>query len=528
MRDFHQPTRSAVRSMNGMVTTSQPSSTLAGIEMLRAGGNALDAAVAACAVQCVTEPGSTGIGGDCFCLYKPANGPLVALNGSGRAPAAASAEWYAEQGIAKLETTSPHAVTVPGAVDAWETLLRDHGTKSLEECLQAAIGYAENGFAVHDRAALDWQLAEDKLSIDPAAKAILLRGGGKAPKEGTVYRQPELAATLKKIAKGGREAFYTGEVADDLVSHLRSKGGLHTLDDFAANAPEYVTPIMTDYKGYQVYECPPNGVGIIALLMLNMWEGFEQPDDPLDIVRLHRMAEVSRLGIRDRNAFVADPAMADVPMDLLLSKGYGEKLRGLIDDAKAMPDLPPQGLDKNGDTVYLCVVDKDGNACSFINSTFHSFGSGIVGPNSGVVLQNRGWGFTLERGHPNAIQGGKRPAHTIIPGMLMKDGEAVMPFGVMGGNYQPVGHTWVLSNMIDYGMDPQAAIALPRVMSYGGKLELETTIGPKVASQLRAMGHDCEYLVRPHGGGQAIWIDRKEGVLTAGSETRKDGCALGY
>lgn len=528
MRDFHQPTRSAVRAMNGMVTTSQPSSTLAGIEMLRAGGNAIDAAVAAVAVQCVTEPGSTGIGGDCFCLYKPANGPLVALNGSGRAPAAASAEWYADKGIASLDTTSPHAVTVPGAVDAWEALLRDHGTKSLAECLQWAIGYAENGFAVHDRAALDWQLAEDKLSIDPAAKAILLRNGGKAPKEGTVYRQPELAETLKKIAKGGREAFYTGEVAEDLVSHLREMGGLHTLDDFAGNQPEYVTPIVTDYKGYQVYECPPNGVGIIALLMLNMWEGFEQPEDPMDITRLHRMAEVGRLGIRDRNAFVADPRMADVPQDLLLSKDYAGRLRGLIDDKRAMADLPPPGLDKNGDTVYLCVVDKDGNACSFINSTFHSFGSGIVGPKSGVVLQNRGWGFTLEQGHPNAIQGGKRPAHTIIPGMLMKDGEAVMPFGVMGGNYQPVGHTWVLSNMIDYGMDPQEAIALPRVMSYGGKLELETTIGPRMASDLRAMGHDCEYLVRPHGGGQAIWIDRKEGVLTAGSETRKDGCALGY
>ncbi len=528
MRDFHQPTRSAARSTNAMVATSQPSSTLAGIETLRAGGNAIDAAIAASAVLCVTEPGSTGIGGDCFCLYKPAGGSLVALNGSGRAPAAASAEWFAEQGIQKLETTSPHTVTVPGAIDAWEILLRDYGTKSLDECLQAAIGYAEKGFAVHDRAALDWQLSEDKLSIDPAAKAILLRNGGKAPKEGTVYWQPELAETLKKIAKGGRDAFYTGEVADDLVRHLRDMGGLHTMDDFANNAPEYVTPIMTDYKGYQVYECPPNGVGIIALLMLNMWEGFEQPEDPLDIVRLHRMAEVSRLGIRDRNAFVADPRMADVPQELLLSKEYAERLRAMIDDTKAMPNLPPPGLDRQGDTIYLCVVDKDGNACSFINSTFHGFGSGIVGPKSGVVLQNRGWGFTLEQGHPNAIAGGKRPAHTIIPGMLMQNGEAVMPFGVMGGNYQPVGHTWTLSNMIDYGMDPQAAIALPRVMSYANKLELETTIGPRMASDLRAMGHDCTYLGRPHGGGQAIWIDSKEGVLTGGSETRKDGCALGY
>ena len=512
--------------MNAMVATSQPSSTLAGLEMLKAGGNALDAAVAAVAVQCVTEPGSTGIGGDCFCLYKPANGPLVALNGSGRAPAAASAEWYADQGITKLETTSPHTVSIPGAVDAWEVLLRDHGTKSLDECLQAAIGYAENGFAVHDRTALDWQLSVPKLSIDPASKAIMLRGG--APKEGTVFKQPELARTLKMIAKGGRNAFYTGEVAEDLVSHLNAMGGLHTLDDFANNAPEYVTPIVTDYKGYQVYECPPNGVGIIALLMLNMWEGYDQPEDPLSITRLHRMAEVGKLGIRDRNAFVADPNMADVPQDLLLSKGYADRLRAMIDDKRALTDLPPPGLDKNGDTVYLCVVDKDGNACSFINSTFHNYGSGIVGPKSGVVLQNRGWGFSLEPGHPNAIQGGKRPAHTIIPGMLMKDGEAVMPFGVMGGNYQPVGHTWLLSNMLDYGMDPQQAIAFPRVMSYGGKMELETTIGPAMASELRAMGHDCEYLVRPHGGAQAIWIDRQAGVLTGGSETRKDGLALGY
>jgi gamma-glutamyltranspeptidase/glutathione hydrolase len=526
MRDLHQPIRSAARAMNAMVATSQPSSTLAGLEMLRAGGNAMDAAVAACAVQCVTEPGSTGIGGDCFCLYKPANGPLVAMNGSGRAPAAASAEWYAERGISKLETTSPHTVTVPGAIDAWETLLRDHGTKSLGECLQAAIGYAENGFAVHDRTAIDWQLSVDKLSIDPAAKAIMLRGG--APKVGTVYKQPELAATFKKIAAEGRKGFYTGAVAEDLVSHLNAMGGLHTLDDFASNAPEYVNPIVTDYKGYQVYECPPNGVGIIALLMLNMWEGMEQPEDPLSVTRLHRIAEAGRLAFRDRNAYVADPNMAKVPQEMLLSKDYAAQLRGMIDDKKVLPQLPPPGIGRNGDTVYLCVVDKDGNACSFINSTFHNYGSGIVGPKSGVILQNRGWGFTLEVGHPNAIQGGKRPAHTIIPGMLMKDGEAVMPFGVMGGNYQPLGHTWLLSNMLDYGMDPQQAIAVPRVMSYGGKLELETTIGPKMASELRAMGHDCEYLVRPHGGAQAIWIDRKEGVLTGGSETRKDGLALGY
>ncbi len=526
MRDLHQPIRSAARAMNAMVATSQPSSTFAGLEMLRAGGNALDAAVAAVAVQCVTEPGSTGIGGDCFCLYKPANGPLVALNGSGRAPAAASVEWYAERGISKLDTTSPHTVTVPGAVDAWETLLRDHGTKSLGECLQAAIGYAENGFAVHDRTAIDWQLSVEKLSIDPAAKAIMLRGG--APKVGTVYKQPELARTLKTIAAKGRAGFYTGEVAEDLVSHLNVMGGLHTLDDFAGNAPEYVNPIMTDYKGYQVYECPPNGVGIIALLMLNMWEGMDQPDDPVSITRLHRIAEAGRLAFRDRNAYVADPNMAEVPMDLLLSKDYAAQLRAMIDDKKVLPQLPPPGIGRNGDTVYLCVVDKDGNACSFINSTFHNYGSGIVGPKSGVILQNRGWGFSLQPGHPNAIQGGKRPAHTIIPGMLMKDGEAVMPFGVMGGNYQPLGHTWLLSNMLDYGMDPQQAIAVPRVMSYGGKMELETTIGPKMASELRALGHDCEYLVRPHGGAQAIWIDRKEGVLTGGSETRKDGLALGY
>lgn len=511
-----------------MAATSHPAATLTAIETLRGGGNAVDAAVAACAVLCVVEPAMTGIGGDCFCLYAPAGSDrVVALNGSGHAPAAAEPGWFSERGIAQLDPVSPHSVTVPGAIDAWSMLVRDHGRKSLDELLRPAIAFAEDGFVAHARIANDWSAEEGKLTHDETARERF-RPGGRAVAEGDLFRQPQLAETLKTIAAEGRDGFYTGRVAEDIVNCLRAKGGLHTLDDFAAQHAEYVEPIASDYRGYRVHECPPNGVGVITLLILNMLERFDLRGDPLSADRMHLFLEAVKLAFRDRNAFVADPRMSDVPVDLLLSKDYARELADLIDPNIAASRMPPAGIPRHEDTTYLCVVDEDGNAVSFINSIFQAFGSGILTPGSGVLLHNRGFGFVLEEGHPNCIAGHKRPMHTIIPAMVTRDGAAVMPFGVMGGHYQPAGQSWVLSSMLDYGLDVQAALDLPRLFAFDGMVDLERGVPEAAAKSLRDRGHDLRRIEKPHGGGQAIWIDRARGTLSGGSDPRKDGCALGY
>jgi gamma-glutamyltranspeptidase/glutathione hydrolase len=532
MRDYHLPGRSPVYATHGMAATSMPAATLTALDVLRAGGNALDAAVAACAVLCVIEPQSTGIGGDCFCLYAPAGaGMVVALNGSGRAPEAATIDWYEKAGITALENTSAHAVTVPGALSAWETLLKAHGRKALDELLQPAIRFAEEGWPVHPKVAWDWKRLEAKLRKNGADHFL---PGGAAPRPGDIFTQPALAETLRAVARHGAKAFYQGPVAANIVKTLREKGGLHTEADLAAglDVAGFVEPISLNWHGYDVYECPPNGQGIVALMILGMLDGMgTAPDGPLGTVRAHRHAEAARLAYRDRDAFVADPSQVDVPVKKLLSPEYLGGLRALIRDDKALGKMPLAGetlLPPHHDTIYLCVVDRDGNACSFINSLFQGFGSGILAAQSGVMLQNRGFGFRVERGHPNCIAPRKRPMHTIIPGMVMKDGHAVMPFGVMGGHYQPMGHSWFLTNFLEYGLDIQEAIDLPRLLPLGGKLQIERGIPPDVVDRLARMGHEPELVERPHGGGQAIWIDRDRGCLVAGSEPRKDGLALGY
>jgi gamma-glutamyltranspeptidase / glutathione hydrolase len=532
MRDFHLPGRSQVFATNGMAATSMPASTLAALDALRAGGNALDAAVAAVAVQCVVEPQSTGIGGDCFCLYAPAgSGKVVALNGSGCAPAAATIDWYEARGITALENTSPHSVTVPGAVAAWETLLAAHGTKGLDELLRPAIRYAEEGFVVHPRLAFDWVRLEDKL-LKNGAEAFLPHG--RAPVAGERFVQPNLAATLRAIAKTGAPAFYEGPVAADMVAVLNARGGLHTEADFAAGrlAPEFVPPIRTSWRGFEVWQCPPNGAGLLVLMLLGILGGMPSaPDGPMGPLRLHRHAEAARLVYRDRDAFLADPAQVAVPVERLTSPEYLAELRATIRDEQAMRVLPPAGeaaMPVHADTVYLCVVDRDGNAASFINSLFQGFGSGILAEKSGIMLQNRGFGFRLERGHPNCIAPGKRPMHTIIPGMLTKGGEALMPFGVMGGHFQPMGQTLFLTNFLEYGLDIQEALDAPRVLPYHGKLEIERGVPAATVEALVRRGHDPVVVDRPLGGGQAIWIDRARGVLCGGSDPRKDGLALGY
>jgi gamma-glutamyltranspeptidase/glutathione hydrolase len=536
MRDFHLPGRSPVVAANGMAATSVPIATLTALDVLRAGGNALDAAIAACAVLGVVEPMSTGIGGDCFCLFAPAGtGKVIAINGSGRAPAAATPEALRRAGLAKMEPTSPHSVTIPGAIAAWEALNKAHGRKPLGELLLPAIRCAEEGFHVTPRVSVDWAGSVAKLSLhEPARRRFL--PGGQAPGLGEKFVQPELGRTLRAVAEKGARAFYEGAIAADMVKTLRDAGGLHTEEDFARalHGADFVEPISIPWRGMEVFQCPPNGSGLLVLMILGMLEGFETPEQgPLSAERYHRHIEAARLAYRDRNAFLADPSQVEVPVAKLTSRDYLDRLRALISDVHAMREMPPAGESdwaRHKDTVYLCVVDRDGNACSFINSLFEGFGSGILAEGSGVMLQNRGYGFRLEEGHPNCIAPDKRPMHTIIPGMVMKDGQAIMPYGVMGGHFQPMGQTLFLANHFEFGLDVQEALDLPRLFPNPatGQVEVENAIPGTVVDRLNRLGHQCAAAGRTHGGGQAILIDRKRGCLIGGSEPRKDGCALGY
>lgn len=531
MRDLHAPGRGPAYALRGMAATSMPQATTAALDVLISGGNAMDAAVAAAAVLAVVEPQSTGIGGDVFCLYAPAgSGRVFALNGSGRAPAAATLDAVLAQGLPFIDPDGPHSVTIPGAVSAWQTLVTRFGTRGLDELLQPAIAFARDGFVVYDRVAWDWRANAARLQRS-GADAFL--PGGTTPRAGDRFENPALARTLDAIARDGASAFYRGPNASAMVRALRARGGLHNETDFAAglDAAQFVDPIRLAWKGYEVWECPPNGSGIIALMILGMLDGFDARANPLDALRLHRHVEAARLAYRDRDAFVADPAQVSVPVDKLLSGSYLAGLRALIDDERALDELPLPGetrLPAHRDTVYLCVVDEAGNACSFINSLFESFGSSIYVDELGVFLHNRGASFVLEPGHPNAIAPGKRPMHTIIPGMLTRGGEPVMPFGVMGGHFQPMGQSLFLTNVFDYGLDLQQALDLPRVMPRMGEVQCERGVPSAARKGLSARGHRIADVAAPHGGGQAIAIDRERGVLIGASDPRKDGIALGY
>ena len=528
MRDFQLPGRSPVRATDAMVATSHPLASLAAIEMLRSGGNAMDAAVTAAAVQAVVEPQSTGIGGDCFVLHSPkGHGAPVAFNGSGRSPAAAELDWYLEHGFTSMPETGPHAVTVPGAIDAWCRLLADHGRKGIDAALVPAIHYAEHGYVVHDRVAWDWEEMVPVLAADEHSARMLLKDG-RTFEAGDIHRQPELAVSLKRIAAKGGAGFYEGPIAEDLVGRLRELGGLHTLDDFAATKGDYVQPVSVNYRGYDLFQMPPNNQGLTALLMLNILSGFALDGlDPDGAERLHLEIEAGRLAYRDRDRWIADPDKVDVPVKALLSAGYAAGLRAAIDPGRAMTGLPDVVHPKS-DTVYISVVDKDRNAVSFINSTYDSFGSGLTGPKSGIVLQSRGRSFKLDRDHPNVIAPSKRPMHTIMPGMALKDGKVVAPYGVMGGAYQPFGHVHFLTNLIDFGMDPQQALDAPRVFAQDGMVQVERGVSQAVVDGLAAKGHSVQRSEEPFGGGQAVIIDWERGTLTGASDPRKDGCALGY
>jgi gamma-glutamyltranspeptidase/glutathione hydrolase len=527
MRDFELPGRSESFGMSVMAATSHPLATLTALDILRAGGNAVDAAVAAVALLGVVEPTQTGIGGDCFVLLmRRGEGEVIALNGSGWAPAAADLERHREQGLVSIPIESPHAVTVPGAVASWARLVQDHGSKELGYLLQPAIKAAGEGAPVTERVARDWGRQVDKLCRNPAAAAVFLNNG-RPPRPGTIHRQPALARALRSIAQDGPGAFYDGWIAADIVNTLRAAGGKHTLDDFATYAPEYVIPISSDYRGYTVWECPPNGQGLVPLIMLNALGAFDLSQwPPLGVEYCHALTEIGRHAYAGRDLFVGDPRSGKIPVERLLSRA--KELRRRVSFTHRVEGLAAVPMPTHQDTVFVAVVDQDRNTVAFINSIFEDFGSGILAPNSGVLLHNRGSGFVLQHGHPNALAGRKRPLNTIIPAMVTKDGRAMMPFGVTGGQFQPFGQVQMLSHVLDHGLGIQAAIDQPRIFAVNDRVQVEGAVPEATRAGLSALGHLVVPAENPLGTAQAIWIDWETGVLRGGADGRRDGLALGW
>ena len=525
MRDFHLPGRSAVFATNGMVATSHPLAAATAINILKAGGNAADAAIAAAVLLGICEPQMTGIGGDMFALIqKDPTANVVALNGSGRAPLAANAATLRDAGHGTVPLHSVDAVTIPGAIDGFCTLAKDFGALPLKDTLAPAIHYARAGVPVAPKVAFDW--AQNTQALQGSARDKYLTAGA-APKIGQLFAAPGQAEVLERVASEGRDGFYTGAVAEDMQTSLRAAGGCHSLEDFAATKSTYGTPLRASYKGIEMLEHPANGQGATALLMLNMMKHFDiAAMAPFGTERAHIEAEISKLAYDARNRFIADGDYAS-RVDHMMAPETAAQLVGLIHPNRAMAD--PHGLSEaiHKDTIYITVVDKNRMAVSLIYSIFHAFGSGLASDRFGILFQNRGAGFSLEAGHPNELAGGKRPMHTIIPGMLAEGGRITMPFGVMGGSYQSNGHARFLSNMVDFGLDPQEAIDAPRCFSDAGTMKVERGYGPQVAQELSDMGHKVEIPAGPIGGAQAILIGA-DGVLQGASDPRKDGCALGY
>jgi gamma-glutamyltranspeptidase / glutathione hydrolase len=520
--------------MQGMVASSQRAATDAGVAILGAGGNAADAAVAVAAALNVTEPVSTGIGGDCFALYYDAQTrEVTALNGSGRAPARLTLELLRGQGLAELPPYHGHTVTVPGACAGWFDLIARHGTLPMAAILAPAIELAEAGFAVGEVAAHFW--AEGLTRQAGAANLDELSIAGRAPRAGETFRNPGLARTLRAIAEGGPDAFYRGAIAAAIVDVIAQAGGAMTAADLAAHASTWDEPISTTYRGLRVWECPPNGQGITALLALNLLEGFElSGQDPLGADRAHLVIEALRLAFADARWYVADPQVTTVPVAELLSKDYAARRRALIDRGRAASAVSRGAPVAGSDTVYFCVVDGRGNACSFINSNYMGFGTGLVPRSWGFTLQNRGHNFSLEPRHPNALAPNKRPYHTIIPGLLTRDdGSLYAPFGVMGGFMQPQGHVQVVIGLVDDGASPQAALDRPRLclepVAGAVQVALEDGFPDDTAAALGARGHAVVPGVTGFdrslfGRGQIIRRER-DGTLVGGSDRRADGIA---
>ncbi|MEX2301877.1 MAG: gamma-glutamyltransferase [Bryobacterales bacterium] len=528
--------RSAVLARNGMVATSQPLAAQAGLRILQQGGNAIDAAVATAAALAVVEPMMTGLGGDVFAMVYTSKGELAGLNASGFSPAAADIDFFQQRNLDRVPVRGAFSVSIPGAVDGWAALLEKYGTMSFAEVLAPAIEYAENGFPVSEIIAADWGSYDNAALFNDKEFARAYYKNGKAPAHGDVFVNKPLAETLRKIAAGGRDAFYKGEIARRTVERLNKLDWPVTMEDMAYQHSDWVEPISTTYRGNKIYELPPNGQGMAALEMLNIIEG----DDVRSLGHnsadyLHLLIEAKRLAFADLDAWLADPERARLPVEKIISKEYGREQRKRIDakraagEVKSGIDQRVEFLTRNGDTVYLTVADKDRNVVSFINSIFWQFGSGVVVPDTGILLQNRGALFSLDPGHPNRLAGRKRPYQTIIPAMAFRDNKPWLSFGVMGGDMQPQGHVQVLLNMIEFGMNVQDAGEAARFRhSPVDGVALESGIDATTITDLSRRGHSIGWRPGIFGGYQAIQIDWDRGVLIGGSDPRKDGGVAGW
>jgi gamma-glutamyltranspeptidase / glutathione hydrolase len=535
-------TRSVVMARNGAIATSQPLATAAGLQVLQAGGNAIDAAVTAAAVLSVVEPTMNGIGGDLFAIvYDAKTKTIHGLNASGRAPAAATLDAFKKRGLQRIPLRGELSVSVPGVVDGWSELLARHGTRTMAQALAPAIKYARDGYAVSEIIADQWKSVEGLLARDPnAATAYLIHG--KAPAPGDVFRNPALAATLEQIASGGRDVFYKGSIAQAIADDMQRRHGLITAKDLADHHADWVDPVSTMYRGYQVLELPPNTQGVAALEMLNILEGFDlKALGHNSAAYLHTLVEAKRIAFADRDAWIGDPSSTPkAAIERMLSKEYAAARRKEIDPRHTAADYKPMAFDGRstpdggdhpmamGDTVYLTAADGEGNVISLIQSLYETFGSGIVAGDTGIVLHNRGSLFTLTPAHPNALAPGKRPFHTLIPAMVLKDGVPWVSFGVMGGDMQAQGHAQVLANLIDFGMNIQEAGEAPRFRHTASGLALESAFTADARTGLTALGHKLIPSVGVWGGFQGILIDPKTRVLMAGSDPRKDGMAAGW
>jgi gamma-glutamyltranspeptidase/glutathione hydrolase len=525
--------RSVVMSQRGMVASSQHLATLSGYRAFSKGGNAIDAAVAMVSTLSVVEPYSVGIGGDAFALiYLAKKGKLIGMNASGRAPYKATRDWFYEQGLKVIPELGMLPVTVPGALHGWAQAVERYGKLKLGDLFEDAIYYAETGFPVTEVIAGDWKDKEQILrSHESSARAYLI--DGKAPHPGQVFRNKDLANTYNNIARDGIDAFYKGEIRDAIVDFSKKNGGLLCFQDFKDHTTTWADPISTDYRGYTVYELPPNGQGITALEMLNILEGYDicslghhNPE------YLHLLIEAKKLAFSDRDNLIADPEFEEIPVDKLLSKEYAKECRGEISPEKAM--TPPNASPYTGgsDTVFVTAADEERNAVSLISSIFVQFGSGMVVDGTGIILHNRGKSFSLDANHPNRVEPHKRPMHTLIPGMVFKNGKFLISFGVMGGDVQPQGHVQFLVNLTDFKMNLQEAVDAPRVRHMQGMVVyVEDGISKETLSDLEKKGHRIAQAASPvnqAGGGQAIYLDREQDVLLGASDRRKDGCAIGY
>lgn len=543
-KEPHQ-SRSVVIAKHGIVATSHPLAAQVGLDILKAGGNAADAAIATNAMMGVVEPMSCGIGGDLFAIYwDNKEKKLYGLNASGRSPLNLTMAILREkaEGNNQIPSVGPLSWSVPGCVDGWDQLRTRFGSKPLATLLEPAIQTAEEGFPVSEIIGNGWQGSFVSLSQWPDSKRVYLKNG-RPPRVGEIMTLPELAATYRLLAAEGRDAFYKGKIAEQIVAFSEKHGGYFSLRDFAEHKSDWIDPVSTDYRGFTVWELPPNGQGIAALQMLNILEGYDlRALGPKSAEYVHLFTEAKKLAFADRARFYADPAFAPAPVKELVSKEYATRQRARIDLSKAAVNVAAGDPKlEHGDTIYLTVIDKDRNCCSLIQSLYFGFGSQVVPGQVGFALQNRGNLFSLDETHPNRFEPGKRPFHTIIPAMVTKDGEPWFSFGVMGGDMQPQGQVQILVNMIDFGMDPQMAGDAARIRHGGsatptslpeepggGTVYLESGFPPETRAKLQSLGHKLGIATGSYGGYQGIMIDRLNGTLHGATDPRKDGAAVGY